>query len=56
MNGISNDYVAMHLHKARERELQNKVNHEQLVEQAEKANEGVRILFFRLPKIKINHN
>lgn len=56
MNGISNDYVAMHLHKARERELQKQVSHEQLVEEAEKANEGVRILFFRLPKIKFNNN
>jgi hypothetical protein len=56
MNGISNDYVAMQLHKARERELQNKVNHEHLVEEAEKANEGFRIPFFRLPKMKINNN
>lgn len=57
MNGLSNDYIALKLYKARQQELAREAKHDQLVNIALKniALKKVR-LTMQLPRIKIGKN
>jgi hypothetical protein len=53
MNGINNDYIAMKLSEARQRDLLRETDNERLVKLAVRR---VKNVVLRKPNMKINHN